>query len=198
MKLLAIAAALAAFAGAPAAYAFDDPAGDLLPSFTGAANPALDILQSSAVFDRGTNTFTITATTAGPIAGQPGVAFAFGFDKGSANNSPFAAIGLPDVRFNTVISLRADGTGSNGVTPIISGNSISATFSADLLPSTGFEFGNFTWALWSQDLAITGLARNADFGPAANIQVSSVPEPTTWALMAAGLGLFALRRRAQA
>ena len=35
-------------------------------------------------------------------------------------------------------------------------------FSADLLPSTGFDFANFTWALWSQDLAVTGLARRDD------------------------------------
>jgi len=194
----AFTAALAATLAAPAAFAFDDPAGDLLPSFTGTAVGALDILQSSAVFDSGTNTFTISATTNGHIAGMPGVAFAFGFDKGGANNAAFAAIGFPDVKFNAVTSLRADGTGAIGasaITPIISGNTISATFSANLLPGTGLDFANFTWALWSQDLTVSGLARNADFGPTANIQVSSVPEPTSWALMAAGLGLFALRRR---
>jgi len=184
MKLLITAVALVAAAAAPAAFAFDDPAGDLLPTFTGTPVGALDILQSSAVFDSTARTFTITAVTNGPVAGAAGVAYAFGFDKGGASNSPFAAIGFPDVKFNAVASLRADG------------NSISATFSADLLPGTGLDFGNFAWALWSQDLAVSGLARNADFGPGANIQVSSVPEPASWALMAAGLGLFALRRRA--
>jgi len=199
MKLLITAVALVAAAAAPAAFAFDDPAGDLLPTFTGTPVGALDILQSSAVFDSTARTFTITAVTNGPVAGAAGVAYAFGFDKGGASNSPFAAIGFPDVKFNAVASLRADGTGAIGavaITPVITGNSISATFSADLLPGTGLDFGNFAWALWSQDLAVSGLARNADFGPGANIQVSSVPEPASWALMAAGLGLFALRRRA--
>ncbi len=195
MKLLALSFSAVAAIATPAAYAFDDAAGDILPSFTGTPVGALDILSSHATFDSVANTFTISATTAGPIAGMPGVAFAFGFDKGGANNSAFAAIGFPDVKFNAVVSLRADGTASTGITPVISGNTISATFSTDLLPSTGAAFGDFTWALWSQDLTVSGLARNADFGPGANLQVSSVPEPTSWALMAAGLGLFVLRRR---
>ncbi len=192
---LMLAAALSL--AAPAAFAFDDPAGDILGSFTGTPVAALDILQSSAAFDSVARTFTISATTAGPIAGAAGVAFAFGFDKGGASNSPFASIGFPDVKFNAVAALRADGTGVIGavaLTPVISGNTISATFSADLLPSTGLDFGSYGWSLWSQDLAVTGLGRNADFGPTANVQVSSVPEPAAWALMLAGLGLLARRR----
>jgi len=107
MKLLAVATALVATAAAPAAFAFDDPEGDLLPSFTGTQVGALDILQSSAVFDSTARSFTISATTSGPIAGAAGVAFAFGFDKGGASNSAFAAIGFPDLKFNAVTALRA-------------------------------------------------------------------------------------------
>jgi hypothetical protein len=197
-SMLAAVAALSTTLSALPAHAVEDPAGDLLPSFTGAPVAALDILESHASFDSASNSFTVSATTAGAISGASGVAYAFGFDKGGASNAAFAAIGFPDVKFNAVVSLRADGTGNVGsatITPVISGNTISATFSAALLPSTGLAFNAYTWALWSQDLAVSGLARNADFGPTANLQVSSVPESASWALMAAGLGLLAWRRR---
>lgn len=188
----------AALLGAAApALAVTDPAGDLLPSFTGTPNPALDILAAQVVFDAGTQRFELSATTAGPIAGVPGLAFAFGFDRGGAANTPFAAIGQPDVRFNSVVSLRADGTGSLGGTPVstwIDGATIHASVEASRLPGDGRGPSEFTWALWSQDLAVAGLARNADFGPGANVQVSSVPEPGSWALLAAGLGWLARRR----
>jgi PEP-CTERM motif len=199
MNSLSIATALVVATSAPAAFAFDDAVGDLLPSFTGTPVGGLDLLQSSAVFDAATGTFTVTATAHGPIDGVADLGFAFGFDRGGANNAAFAAIGFPDVKFNAVALLRSNGTAAIGNTAIpvwVSGNTISASFSADLLPSTGLDAAQFTWALWSQDLSVSGLARNADFGPAANIQVSSVPEPGAWALMAAGLGLLALRRRA--
>ena len=70
---------------------------------------------------------------------------------------------------------------------------------ASLLPSHGFADPDYTWALWSIDADVTGLPRNADFAPEANIRVSAVPEPANVALLAAGFGLlgFVARRRAR-
>ena len=54
--------------------------------------------------------------------------------------------------------------------------------------------------MWSIDSRVTGLRRLADFAPNANIGVTAVPEPETYALFAAGLGLmgWVARRRARA
>jgi hypothetical protein len=61
---------------------------------------------------------------------------------------------------------------------------------ASVLPSTGFEPRDFTWALWSVDTQSQGNFRNADFAPSANLQVAAVPEPETYALMLAGFSVL--------
>jgi hypothetical protein len=126
----------------------------------------------------------------------------FGFNRGGTANSPFGAIGVPDVSFNATATMRANGTGAVGANAFavsVIGDEIFGTVSASLLPSNGFTPDHYTWALWSINSTITGLPRNADFAPTANISVAVVPEPETYALMLAGLGavgVVARRRRA--
>jgi hypothetical protein len=182
------------------ANAVADPQGDFLPSFSGSRNAALDLLSADVTFDASNNQFLLQASTAGQISGANGAAYVFGFDTGGKANTPFTTIGEPGVAFNETVVLKADGTGTVGTTPVyahVVGDQIFATVSAALLPSHGFADADYTWALWSIDLNISGLPRNADFAPDANVGVSAVPEPGNVALLAAGLGLlqFVSRRR---
>jgi len=195
--------AFAAVGLAANAHAVTDSRGDFLSSFTGTHDAALDILSADVAFDAADNEFLLRATTAGPIAGVKGAAYVFGFDTGGKANAPFASIGEPGVAFNATVVLKSDGTGTVGSTHIatrIVGDEIFGTVSASLLPSHGFADADYTWALWSIDSTITGLPRNADFAPDANIGVSAVPEPENLSLLAAGLGLVGVvsRRRAKA
>ena len=182
------------------ANAVTDPQGDFLPSFTGSHDAALDILSANVTFDPAHGDFLLQATTAGPIAGVNGAAYVFGFDTGGAVSSPFVTIGEPGVAFNATAVLKSNGTGAVGTTAVatnIVGDEIFASVPTSLLPSHGLADQDYTWALWSIDSNITGLARNADFAPDANIGVSAVPEPANLALLGAGLGLLTVvaRRR---
>jgi hypothetical protein len=99
--------------------------------------------------------------------------------------------------------MRANGTGAVGANAFavsVVGDEIFGTLSASLLPSNGSTPDHYTWALWSINSTITGLPRNADFAPTANISVAVVPEPETYALMLAGLGAVGVvaRRRSRA
>ena len=192
--------ALAAIGLAANAHAVTDAPGDLLSSFTGHPDAALDILSAEVTFDAAHDTFLLQAKTAGPIAGVNGAAYVFGFNTGGTANTPFAAIGEPGVAFNATALLKANGTGAVGTTAVatrVVGDAIYATVPASLLPSHGFADADYTWALWSIDSTVTGLPRNADFAPDASIRVSAVPEPANLALLVSGLGLlgFVARRR---
>ena len=194
--------AIAVIGLAANASAVTDPQGDFLHSFAGNPDAALDILSAEVTFDPAHDAFLLRATTAGPIAGVNGAGYVFGFNTGGPANTPFAAIGEPGVAFNATAVLKSNGTGSVGATSVstyIVGDEIFATVPTSLLPSHGFADQDYTWALWSIDTHVTGLPRNADFAPDANVGVSAVPEPANVALLAAGFGLLGLvaRRRAR-
>jgi hypothetical protein len=197
VRTLLIAAGFAATANA---FAVTDPAGDFLPSFTGLHGAALDIVSADVLFDAAHGDFLLHATTAGPIAGASSAAYVFGFDLGGTPKTPFGTIGEPGVRFTSTVTLRSNGTGvvgSNAVKTRVDGDDIWAVVPTALLPTNGIADADVTWALWSIDSSLAGLARNADFAPDGNTRVSAVPEPAPVALMGAGLGLlaFAARRR---
>jgi len=198
---------LALFAGfsiAATAHALEDPPGGFLATFTGDRSiGAFDIVSSDVTFDSGANVFRVHAHTAGNIADVASAGYVFGFNRGGATNSPFADIGVPGVTFDASALLRANGTGLSGTTPLtarVDGADIFATIDASVLRSNGFAPQDFTWALWSIDSQIQGNFRNADFAPDANVQVAAVPEPETYVLMLAGLGVmgFVGRRRSRA
>lgn len=205
-KLLLKAITLAGIAAAAKAHAVTDPAGDFLAGYTGSHSAAFDVLSADVGYNAATNEFVFRTTAAGPIAGAAGAAgaaYVFGLDAGGSANAPFTSVGLPGVTFNSTVTLRADGTGSagaNAVTTHIVGNQIFSTVSASLLPSKGLAFKDYTWTVWSIDSRVSGLGRLANFAPDANIKVSAVPEPATYGMLAAGLGLLGVvaRRRARA
>src|SRR4051812_6823668 len=85
-----------------------DPANDFIPTFTGTHDPSLDVLSFSATLDPSTSIFHITATENGDIASFPTGRFVIGFNRGVGNRN-FAAIGLPGVVFDAVITLDSSG-----------------------------------------------------------------------------------------
>ncbi|MEO5687971.1 MAG: PEP-CTERM sorting domain-containing protein [Burkholderiaceae bacterium] len=197
VRNLLIAAGLAATANA---FAVTDPHGDFLPSFTGQHGAAFDIVWADVAFDAVHGDFLLHATLAGPLAGTPNAAYVFGFDLGGTPKTPFGAIGEPGVAFTSTVTLHSNGTGAvggNAVNTRVDGDDIWAIVPTALLPTNGITDPEVTWALWSIDSSVAGLARNADFAPDGDTRVSAVPEPAPLALMGAGLGLlaFAARRR---
>lgn len=188
-----------------------DATGDFLGSYVGVQAGDLDVVTAD-VFYNGDN-FTFTTTLAGAVGTTPNAFYVFGVDRGAPHPpaAPFASIGITNVFFDSVIILRPDttvsvtrqnggGTTNFGAgTATVSGNTISATFAATELPSTGFAQSDFTWNLWPRLLG-GGTANISDFAPNnSNLAVTVVPEASSALLFApaflAALGIVILRRR---
>lgn len=209
MRSLFTTATAAALLALPlASQAFDgvtDSKGDFMSTFAGStASADLDVLSASVFYNAATDMFTLTATMDGAIGMTATGIYVWGVNRG-AGVASFAANGITGVRFDRVITLRPDGTGSvGGVGNLpagsitISGNTITGVVSGSLLPGTGFTNKlDYTWNLWPRDSAFTGFAAISDFAPDnANFTATPVPEPSTAALGALGLAaLLAWRRR---
>ena len=179
-----------------------DPIGDFLPTFAGSTLSAdLDVVDATVIYNTANNTFTLSSTQAGNVGSTPTGFYVWGVDRGTGT-AGFASIGITGVFFDTVVVLRPNGTGTAAGTALpagsitVSGKTISATFSASLLPSTGYTTNKYLWNLWPRDGAFSGNAAISDFAPNnASFTASAVPESASLGLMVAGLGLLAWRRR---
>jgi hypothetical protein len=203
-------AAIALLALPLSSHALDgitDRPGDFLATFAGSsASTDLDVLSASVFYNAGTDVFTLTATMSGAVGSTATGLYVWGVNRG-AGTPGFAANGITGVRFDRVILLRPDGTGTvagagalPGGSVMLSGNTITATVSGSLLPSTGFANKlDYTWNLWPRDSAFAGFTAISDFAPGnANFTATPVPEPSTTVLSMLGLGgLLAWRRRRQ-
>jgi hypothetical protein len=184
-----------------------DRPGDFLATFAGSsASTDLDVLSASVFYNAGTDVFTLTATMSGAVGSTATGLYVWGVNRG-AGTAGFAANGITGVRFDRGILLRPDGSGTvagagalPGGSVMLSGNTLTATVSGSLLPSTGFANKlDYTWNLWPRDSAFAGFTAISDFAPDnANFTATPVPEPSTAVLSMLGLGgLLAWRRRRQ-
>lgn len=211
MRFLASKFAAVALLGLPlASHALDgisDPKGDFLATFAGsAASTDLDVLSASVFYNAATDLFTLTATMDGNIGTTATGFYVWGVNRGAGVASFGSSLGLNGVRFDRVVILRPDGTGSvggAGALPTgsvtITGKTITGVISGSLLPSTGFTNKlDYTFNLWPRDGAFSGTAAISDFAPNnANFTATPVPEPSTAALGALGLAALLVWRRRQ-
>jgi hypothetical protein len=198
-------------------FAVVDAYNDFLPTFTVApANGDLDVIAAAAFYDGADKSFSFSTILAGTVGQTPGALYVWGIDRGRGTERFLA--GSPSVGagvfFDSVLVVRSNGTGLyndfiNGkmttldpATIKIAGLAVTvAGLPVELFaPGTaGFNSdpSQYTWNLWPR----VGQGQNnqiSDFAPdGANLgfQVTAVPEPQTYAMLLAGLGLIGARVR---
>jgi len=215
--LYALAAGALLASAAPAFASVNDPAGDLLSTYTGPTIGDVDIRSGDVTFD-GTN-FVFTATMGSAISGIPGELYAWGINRGTGApridllRDPDIA---PNILFDAVIVMLPNGTltvvniptaGAPTFTNFltgttVSGDTLTGSVPLSLLASTGFAPEDYTFGLWSRVRVSPGVDGTnneiADFLAASGtLNARVVPEPATWLMMLLGFGLSgaAFRRR---
>ena len=219
LRCLAAAAAIAAVPAVSHAVATTDPVGDLLSTYPGPRGGDLDVVTTDVIYNG--NSFLFTTTLAAPVGTTPGGFYVWGLDRGqgtarfgqfTVGNNTYDARG---VLFDSVVILRPGGASQvtdlvAGTPPTtlaasavsISGNQLSGTVAATLLPSLGLAPDRYTYNLWprftSAENPIAGNAQITDFAPDNSNNVVSVartgtvPVPSTLALGLLSLGIGAL------
>jgi hypothetical protein len=186
-----------------------DTANDFLSTFAGSVTSTdLDVVSATVIYDASSDLFKLTATMNGNVGLTATGLYVWGVNRG-AGVASFAANGIDGVRFDRVVLLRPDGTGSvggagnlPGGSISINGNTITGVISGSLLPTTGLNKLDYTWNLWPRDTRFTGFAAISDFAPDNSNFTSTpgsvVPEPQSLALLLCGLSAVAwvTRRRA--
>jgi hypothetical protein len=198
-------AALTVVASAASA-ATTDPIGDFIPSYTGVHNADLDVVSAFVTYNPATDMFLFSGTMNGAIGTTASSLYVWGVDRG-AGTARFGPIAT-GVLFDSVVT--ATGSGNGAVTLLLptppvatnlaagsvtfAGNTITVSVSGALLVPNGVPPTAFTWNLWPRDTTQAGTAAISDFAPDnANVAVAVVPEPSTVALLALGLGALVLR-----
>ena len=209
----ALSTLLAMIAGEGSALAtIVDPVNDFLPTYAFTKKADLDVVSADVAYNQAAGTFMFEGTMNGAIDTTPMSTdtYVFGLDRGQGT-AGLAAI-ASNVLFDSVLLLNVNGSGAfidiaQGGTSVTlprgsvhsSGNTISATFSASLIPSLGVRAPDqYTWNLWPRFAPNVGdNTYVSDFAPNnSNAPVRSVPEPATAYLLALGVGaiLLAFRR----
>ena len=186
LKLLAAALIAAGFTAHAQALPFLDASNDFLPSYTGAKDADLDVLQADVVIDPQAQTITFSGTLRGNIDPRSPNLYVFGVDRGRGAvgrdlvfQGPIG--GEPKigsrVLWDAAAVLTATGQAlffdalNPGFVPLpnvpvtITGNQITATLPLTLFASQGFKLKEYTYNLWPRSGSSLANTFVPDFAP---------------------------------